>query len=329
MNQPTWNPAELLKLSGGYWSACALHAGVKLDLFSQSGTIPELAEATACDPRGLEMLLNALTALGLLTRDGERYAPTAFAADYLARSSPRYLGYIIMHHHHLMAGWSRLDESVRSGAPLRGRVSHDADDSERESFEMGMFNLAMQIAPRIVAKVDLRDRRRLLDLGGGPGSYAIQFCQANPQLSATVYDLASTRPFAEKTIAAFGLSNRITFVAGDFTSDDVPNGFDVAWLSHILHGEGPEGCAVILQRAVAALQPGGMLLVQEFILDDQMDGPLFPALFSLNMLLGTPQGRAYAQGQLEAMMRAAGAASIRRLEIDLPNGAGVLVGIVG
>ena len=329
MTQPTWNPAELLKLSGGYWSACALHAGVKLDLFSQSGTIPELAAATACDARGLEMLLNALTALELLAKDGERYAPTAFAADYLARSSPRYLGYIIMHHHHLMAGWSRLDEAVRSGAPLRGRVSHDADDSERESFEMGMFNLAMQIAPRIVAKVDLRDRRRLLDLGGGPGSYAIHFCQTNPQLSATVYDLASTRPFAEKTIAAFGLSNRITFVAGDFTSADVPNGFDVAWLSHILHGEGPEGCAAILQRAVAALQPGGMLLVQEFILDDTMDGPLFPALFSLNMLLGTPQGRAYSQGQLEALLRAAGVASIRRLEIDLPNGAGVLAGIVG
>jgi SAM-dependent methyltransferase len=193
---------------------------------------------------------------------------------------------------------------------------------------MGMFNLAMQIAPRIVAKVDLRDRRRLLDLGGGPGSYAIQFCQANPQLTATVYDLASTRPFAEKTINAFGLSDRINFVAGDFISDDIPAGFDVAWLSHILHGEGPEGCAVILQRAVTALQPGGILLVQEFILDDTMDGPLFPALFSLNMLLGTPQGQAYAQGELEAMLSAAGVTSIRRLGIDLPNGAGVLAGIV-
>jgi hypothetical protein len=115
----------------------------------------------------------------------------------------------------------------------------------------------------------------------------------------------------------------------DFLSDDIPNGFDVAWLSHILHGEGPEGCAVILQRAVAALEPGGMLMVQEFILDDSMDGPLFPALFSLNMLLGTPRGRAYSQGQLEAMLHAAGVTSIRRLEIDLPNGAGVLVGIVG
>lgn len=328
MAHPTWNPAELLQLSGGYWSTCALHAGVKLDLFSHNGTVPELAAATASDARGLEMLLNALTALGLLSKDGTRYAPTAFASEYLARSSPRYLGYIIMHHHHLMAGWSRLDEAVRSGAPLRGRDSHDADASERESFEMGMFNLAMQIAPRIVAKVDLRDKRRLLDLGGGPGTYAIQFCQANPQLTATVYDLASTRPFAEKTIRAFGLSDRIDFVAGDFISDDIPAGFDVAWLSHILHGEGPEGCAVILQRAVAALQPGGMLLVQEFILDDSMDGPLFPALFSLNMLLGTPQGQAYSQGQLENMLSAAGVTALRRLEIDLPNGAGVLAGIV-
>ncbi len=130
----------------------------------------------------------------------------------------------------------------------------------------------------------------LRSLGGGPGSYAIQFCQANPLLTATVYDLASTRPFAEKTIASFGLGDRINFVEGDFISDDVPGGFDVAWLSHILHGEGPEGCAVILQRAVAALEPGGMLMVQEFILDNKMDGPLFPALFSLNMLLGTARG---------------------------------------
>jgi hypothetical protein len=328
MDKHVWNPAELLQLSGGYWSACALHAGVKLDLFSHAGTTSELAQATASDERGLELLLNALTALGLMEKQGDRYAATTFAAEYLSRTSPRYLGYIIMHHHHLMAGWSRLDESVRSGSPLRGRVSHDGDESERESFEMGMFNLAMLIAPRIVSSVDLQGRRRLLDLGGGPGTYAIHFCQANPQLTATVYDLPTTRPFAEKTIVSFGLSDRITFKEGDFISDDVPVGFDVAWLSHILHGEGPEGCAVTLRRAVAALEPGGMLMVQEFILDDNMDSPLHPALFSLNMLLGTPQGRSYSQRQLVEMMTAAGVGSIRRLALDLPNGAGVLAGIV-
>ena len=328
MDKHTWNPAELLQLSGGYWSACALHAGVKLDLFSHAGTASELAQATASDVRGLEMLLNALTALELMEKEGDRYSPTTFAAEYLSRTSPRYLGYIIMHHHHLMVGWSRLDESIRSGSPFRGRISHAGDESERESFEMGMFNLAMLVAPRIVSNVDLLGRRRLLDLGGGPGTYAIHFCQANPQLAATVYDLPTTRRFAEKTIASFGLSDRITFQEGDFISDDVPGGFDVAWLSHILHGEGAEGCAVILRRAVAALEQGGMLMVQEFILDDSLDGPLFPALFSLNMLLGTPQGRSYSQRQLEAMMAAAGVGQVRRLELDLPNGAGVLAGIV-
>lgn len=328
MDNQNWTPGDLLQLSGGYWSACALHAGVKIDLFSHSGTLSDLTQVTSSDPRGLEMLLNALTALGLMEKRGVNYQPTAFAAEYLAPASPRYLGYIIMHHHHLMSGWSRLDESVRSGAPLRGPISHAGNDSERENFEMGMFNLAMQIAPRIVSKVDLHGRQRLLDLGGGPGSYAIQFCQAHPRLTATVYDLASTRPFAEKTIASFGLGDRIDFVDGDFISDDVPGGFDVAWLSHILHGEGPEGCAVILQRAVAALEPGGMLMVQEFILDNKMDGPLFPALFSLNMLLGTERGRSYSQGQLEAMMTAAGVQSIQRLAIDLPNGSGVLTGVI-
>jgi len=329
MDSHQWNPAELLQLSGGYWSACALHAGVKLDLFSRSGTAAELAQAVGCDERGLEMLLNALTALGLMEKQGGSYAATRFAADYLSRTSPRYLGYIIMHHHHLMAGWSHLDVSVRSGAPYRDRISHASDAAERESFEMGMFNLAMLLAPHIVSQVNLQGRRRLLDLGGGPGTYAIHFCQANPELSAVVYDLPTTRPFAEKTISSFGLNERISFHEGDFEHDAVPGGFDVAWLSHILHGEGPDGCALILQRAVAALQPGGMLLVQEFILDDSMAGPLFPALFSLNMLVCTPHGQAYSQSQLETMMTAAGISSIRRLELNLPNGAGVLAGIAG
>lgn len=193
---------------------------------------------------------------------------------------------------------------------------------------MGMFNLAMQIAPRIVPQINLSGRRRLLDLGGGPGTYAIHFCQHNPDLSAVVYDLPSTRPFAEKTIARFGLSDRVTFASGDFIAEGVKGRFDVAWLSHILHGEGAEGCAVILAKAMAALDPGGLILVQEFILDDTLDGPVFPALFSLNMLLGTPNGQAYSQGELVAMLETAGARDVKRLPLDLPNGAGVIAGVV-
>jgi len=330
MERKEWNPGDLLQLSGGYWSACALHAGVKLDLFTPLAgkrmTARELADLLKHDARALGMLLNALAAMQLLDKQDQYYSTTPFSATYLASSSPDYLGYIIKHHHHLMSGWSFLDEAVTSGAPLRDRVSHGDDEAVRESFEMGMFNLAMQLAPRIVPGIDLAGRRRLLDLGGGPGTYAIHFCRACPGLEAVVYDLPSTRGFAEKTIARFGLSNRIRFEAGDFDSQEVPKGFDVAWLSHILHAEGPAGCANILKKAMGALEPGGLILVQEFILDDTLDGPLFPALFSLNMLLGTPDGQAYSQGQLLEMMAAAGAVDLRRLPLDLPNGAGVIAG---
>jgi hypothetical protein len=139
-----------------------------------------------------------------------------------------------------------------------------------------------------------------------------------------VYDLPSTRPFAEQAIARFNLTERIAFEAGDFISEEIKGRYDVAWLSHILHGVGPEWCAVILEKAVAALEPGGVILVQEFILDDSMDSPLYPALFSMNMLLGTPDGRAYSQIELFAMMSAAGAENPRRISLDLPNGAGVI-----
>ncbi len=326
MGKTDWTIPELLQLSGGYWSTCALHAGVRLELFTHLESRPETAAETArlcrTDPRGTEMLLDALVSLGLLEKRGNRYLDTPFAAKTLAKDSPSYLGHIIMHHHHLMSGWSRLHEAVASGAPLRSSFSA----GERESFLMGMFNLASLLAPRIAGAIDLSGRRRLLDLGGGPGTYAVHFCRRNPDLFAVVFDLPTSREFAEGVIGRFDLAGRIEFAPGDFHVDPLPNGCDVAWLSHILHSDGPQKCASLLARAVASLEEGGLLLVQEFILDDTKDGPPFPALFALNMLVGTTEGRSYSGAELQGMMAAAGLTEIRRLEIDLPNGAGIIAG---
>lgn len=331
MTTTEWTIPDLLKLSGDYWSTCTLHAGVRLDLFTPLAECPhnaaQLSERLKTNPRATAMLLDSLTALGLLVKEGVCYETTPFSARFLSRSSEQYLGYIIMHHHHLVSGWAQLHEAVISGDPVKEPVSHAYDESMRENFLMGMFNLASLNAPKLVGDIDLSSRRRLLDLGGGPGTYAIHFCGAYPALTATVYDLPTTRTFAEKTIARFGLAERIDFVAGDYQCDPVPGGFDAAWLSHVLHSDGPDACARLLAKAVAALEPGGMLLVQEFILNDAKDGPLFPALFSLNMLVGTAGGQAYSEGELCAMLAAAGLTDVRRIVIDLPNGAGIIRGI--
>ncbi|NTV50139.1 MAG: methyltransferase [Geobacteraceae bacterium] len=330
MTTTVWTIPDLLLLSGGYWSTCALHAGVKLDIFSAldgtASTAVEVAQLCNADPRATGMLLDALVSLGLLEKRGDVYTATQFAETNLSKTSPGYLGHIIMHHHHLMAGWSRLHEAVATGDPISDRVSHVDNESVRESFLMGMFNLASLLAPKITKSVNLSGCRNLLDLGGGPGTYAIHFCLANPDLTSVVYDLPTTRTFAEKTIARYDLARRVAFIPGDFHVDPLPDGFDAVWLSHVLHADGPEACAALLRKAAASLNPGGVLMVQEFILDDAKCGPQFPALFSLNMLLGTDAGQSYSGSELSELMAGAGLSDVRRLELELPNGAGVMTG---
>ncbi|MBA4396336.1 MAG: SAM-dependent methyltransferase, partial [Syntrophus sp. (in: bacteria)] len=180
--------------------------------------------------------------------------------------------------------------------------------------------------PTVAAAIDLSQRRRLLDLGGGPGAYAVHFCKANPQLRATVFDLPETRPFAEKTIAKFGLADRIAFAEGDYLHDNIPGTCDVALLSHILHAEGPADCRNLIKKAVSLLQPGGLIIIHEFILDNTMDSPLHPALFALNMLLGTPAGRSYSEEQLMDMLAEAHIRDIRRIPVETPNDSGVIIG---
>ncbi|CAB1072947.1 O-methyltransferase [Olavius algarvensis Delta 1 endosymbiont] len=324
-----WNPGDLLEISGYYWKTALLHAAVKLDVFTVIGdrqlAASEISRQLDATQRGLVRLLDALVAMELLVKKDGLYANSPSGQTFLSKKSAQYIGHIMMHHYHLVESWSKLDQAVQSGLPVRGRSSFSKEEW-RESFLMGMFNLAMGLAPHLVPQVDISTRKHLLDLGGGPGTYAIHFCLNNPGLRAEVYDLPTTRPFAEKTIRQFDLSHRIKFADGNYLTESIQGHYDVAWLSHILHGEGPEECRQIIQKAVDALEPQGTIIIHEFILNNSMDGPLFPALFSLNMLLGTDSGQSYSEQQLTDMLLAAGVTNIRRIPIKSPNDSGLLIG---
>lgn len=330
MVKPTWNPGTLLKLSGGYWETCTLHAGVKLELFTILGASSMDAEAVAteagADVRGMALLLNALTALGLLEKQAQFYRNTSAAKQFLDQNSEEYIGYMVMHHHHLVESWARMDEAVKKGKPLSGQNLEDDEDQRREAFLMGMYNIASQQAPQITAEIDLGHRRRLLDLGGGPGTYAINFCKTNPNLEAVIFDLPTTKPFAEKTVAMHGLSHRITFTPGNYVTEELDGPYDVVWLSHILHAEGPETCEHLITKAVDALDPGGMILIHDFYLNDTMASPVFPALFALNMLQATQEGQSYSETQVRQMLNKAGVSKVERSAYVGPTESGILQG---
>jgi len=326
-------PGKLLELSGSYWQTCTLHGGVKLDIFTTIGeqqlTADEVSEKIGAPDRSLAMLLDALCAMELLKKedgkDSSKYCNTPVSETFLSKDSPKYIGFMIMHHHHLVESWSKLDESVMSGKPVRTRASF-GEEERRESFLMGMFNIAMSTAPGLVPTIDLSGRRHLLDLGGGPGTYAIQFCLHNPKLDAVVFDLPTTRPFAEKTIERFGQKSRITFQDGDFLKDPIKGKYDVVWLSQILHGDSPSECEETVKKAASVLEPGGMIIVHDFILNNRKDGPLFPALFSLNMLLGTDGGQAYSENEIMLMLEKAGFTNIVRTPYKGPMESGLVIG---
>ncbi len=191
-----------------------------------------------------------------------------------------------------------------------------------------MFNLAKDLAPKIAATIDLTSRKRLLDLGGGPGTYAIHFCLENPELSAVIFDRPTTEPIATQVVGSYNLLDRITFEGGDFNvTTPADNDFDVAWLSHILHSNSYEECEKCIQKTANSLEPGGLILIHDFILNSAKDGPEFPALFSLNMLVGTDRGRSYSDIEISEMLQGAGFTEVTSHDFRAPNDSSIISAI--
>jgi predicted O-methyltransferase YrrM len=330
MSDEVWNAERLLRTSGSYWEACTLHTGVSLEVFTHLGdqrlTAKDFALKIGASERGVTLLLNALAAMGLLVKQDNCYRNTAEGKELLIKDSPRYCGSLISHHAVLINYWSRLPQAVTSGQPVKTVPYKDKD--ERETFLMGMFNLAMASAPRIAELIDLSGRHHLLDLGGGPGTYAIHFCIANPELKAAIFDFPESRSLALRMVKQFNLEDRVGFMAGNYLEEEIGGAYDVAWLSHILHAEGENDCKKIIQKTVSVMEPGGLILIHDFILDNSQDAPLFPALFGLNMLINTPQGQSYSEAQIKDMLSQTGLKDVKRIPYRGPNDAGIIGGTV-
>lgn len=329
-----WTAPKIMEFSGVYWATCTLHAAIRLDVFTvledmgDTATVTDLASRLGCDLRALDMLVTALSGLEFLERDGDRIKGVESAMRYLSRHSKQYVGFLIRHHADLVKAWADLATAVKTGHSVRtASASHTEDESERQAFLMGMFNIAVHQADVVAGVLDLSGRTKLMDLGGGPGTYAVHFCKQYEGLHATVFDMPTTKPFAQLMIERYDLSDRIDFVGGNFLENDLPGGFDVVWISQVLHGESPENSQKIIKKAAGSLNRGGLLCVQEFVIDEARQGhPLFPALFSLNMLLQTEGGQGYTGSEISAMMTRVGVRNIYRVPVDLPQGCGIIVG---
>lgn len=285
------------------------------DLLEDGGkSSVQVAGALKTDPRATELLLNSLAAIGILKKNVRRYHNEDVASRYLVKGRPGYQGDIIDHYHTLWENWSGLDKVLKTGKPFRR--SHD-----HGSFILGMHNIASQRAKEVVSAIDLRGVRNVLDLGGGPGTYSMAFARKN--ISATLFDASETLKISRRLIKEAGLQKRITLRAGDFTKDDLGSNYEMVFISQIFHAYGPEACIALLRKCHSSLNPGGRVVIQEFYLDETKASPPQGAIFAINMLVNTRDGRTYTPKEMSAWMRKGG---FREVKVKLLDDTVLLTG---
>ncbi len=320
-------PDDLQQAIRGFQDSRVLLTAIELDLFSAVGTG---ADATAVagrlrtDPRATESLLNALVALEVLEKRDSRFTNTPAAARYLVDGAPDDSRAALMHTAHLWARWSTLTECVRRGTSVTYTEMADRDDEWTRAFIAAMHKNAAFRAPLVVRAIGLEGVRRVLDLGGGSGAYAIAFAQAQSALTADIFDLATVVPLAEGHIADARFAGRVKTRIGDLRKDDYGAGYDLVFISAICHMNTPDENRAMLARAFKALSPSGRVAVQDFILNMDKTGPKAGALFALNMLVGTRGGSAYSEAEYAEWLRGAGFQEVERLR--LPGPTGLMVG---
>jgi SAM-dependent methyltransferase len=302
---------EALQVAEGFLDSHVLFALAELEVFDRLAAGPrdgdELAAETGTKAEPLTRLLNAGVALGLLSLEDGRYANSDFAQDVLPAGAPGHLGDWIRWMARLGERFPRLAESVRTGQPVEDpRLHLGGDPAFTREFVMGMHDYARLRGREVVDRVDLSDARRMIDVGGGPGTYAALFARAWPDLQVTLFDLPEVVAIAQENLLAEGLGDRVRTVAGSYLQDDLGEGYDAAFLSDVLHQEDPETAVSVLRRVHDALRPGGRVVVQGMYLNEDKVSPRWPALVSLILLVTYGAGRVYTVGESIRMLEAAG-----------------------
>ncbi|HWR15878.1 MAG TPA: methyltransferase [Terriglobales bacterium] len=305
---------QLQELIWSFRQSRVVLSAIELDVFSKiasGATAAEVGAKIGTDPRATEMLLNALVNLELLTKTDSKYFNAEVASRYLsgdARMS-------VMHQVGLWNRWSSLTQCVKTGTAV---LPSERSESDTEAFIAAMHRNASERAVHVVESVEASRFRKMLDLGGGSGAYSIAFAQANPELHVTIFDRAEVLKIASRHVANAGLANRIGTHPGDMLVDSLPSGNDFILLSQILHAFGVDENRQLLKRAYAALNPGGQIAIQEFLLDPERTSPRWAVLFSLNMLVGTPSGSSYTEAEIRSWLEKAGFRNVRHVPLP-PN----------
>jgi 2-polyprenyl-3-methyl-5-hydroxy-6-metoxy-1,4-benzoquinol methylase len=293
----------------------ALKAAIELEVFTAIGegnkTAADIAKRVGAAERGVRILCDFLTILGMLTKQNNEYALTLDSSVFLDRRSPAYLGGAteFLCNPMLTAGSKDIAGAVRRGGTTMendGTVGHD--NPVWVTFARAMAPMMMMPAQLMAGLVDPQADRKLkiLDIAAGHGLYGLAFATKNPQAEITALDWPGVLAVAKENAAKAGVSDRYKTIEGSAFDVDFGTGYDLVLLTNFLHHFDPPTNETLLRKVRASLADGGRAVTLEFVPNDDRVTPPESATFAMIMLASTPSGDAYTFAELERMAANAG-----------------------
>jgi hypothetical protein len=307
-----------MQLGMGFWASKTLLSAIELELFTELAKHPEdlkaLQARLGLHERGAQDFLDALVAVGMLEREDGLYRNTAETDLFLDKAKPSYIGGVLeMANHRLYPFWGGLTDALRTGHP-QNETRHGqeplfetlyADPARLKEFLAAMTGVSHGANMQIARTFPWNEYATFADVGTAQGDLVVQIAEANEHLRGTGFDLPVVEPIFEEYVARSPASGRISFEAGDFFGDPIPNA-DVILMGHILHDWGLDDKRMLIGKAYDALPDGGALVVYEALIDDERRENAFGLLMSLNMLIETDHGFDYTGADCRAWMTDAG-----------------------
>jgi SAM-dependent methyltransferase len=306
------SPRSIMEMASAFYDSCILFAASDLGIFARLSEIKEADSETTADRcrlnrRATRLLLDACAALGLILKNGPSYSNTPETEAFLVPSSPTDLSRAIRYNRDVYSLWGRLSEFLRTGRPVERPEIHLGEDPERtRTFVLSMHSRALGIGRAVLPYLDLSGKKKLLDVGGGPGTYSILIAQRSSEIECTILDLPEVVRVAEELIQAEKMQDRVKTFAGDYHTTAFPGCNDVVNFFGVLHQESEESIVSLLRKAYDSMVSGGIIYVLDMMTDATRTKPKFSSLFAVNMALTTQHGWVFSDKDMESWMSETG-----------------------
>jgi len=313
------NPNTIREFAASFQKSRILLSGFELDIFTaiaESGSSnDQIAKHLKLDEHACERLLNALVSLGFLDKKNSLFFNTTESFTFLSKKSPDYLGGL-MHSNHLWNTWSNLTQVVKTGISAHPSEINVREEEWLFSFISAMHDRAKKQAPHQLKNIDLAGVLSALDVGGGSGAYSMEFVSKKTDIEATVFDLPNVIPITKKFLDKEGFSDKIKTHSGDYTTDNLPKGFDLVFMSAIIHSNPLEINRDLIKKCFDSLNKKGRIVIQDWIMNNDRTQPLAGAVFAINMLVGTEAGDCFTEEEVTGMLIGAGFKNISKIEFE-------------